>query len=223
MAKNRKAAEALCLNVIEAMLPGSENTKLYKDKFENMGDDEFDLFIDDLKNDRVQLAIIAPNFGKPHLNFERNLDVCEKLLNHNCFQRVWIPATENTPKYLTPIPHLVLDLPYRRQAQMVDHKVSVSEDNNSVDDFTGQPTGRSKSSSISYPQIQVLAARGKVNTLVEFLKYRGGDQKGFQAMNTMVARTGGVSQKAIEPYSGEVKSTASLRTIFTGMHLETTF
>lgn len=221
MNANRKAAESLCLKFIEKILPGSDNAALYKEKFSKLSDEEFDQFIKDLDQGKVHLCLIAPNFGKQRIDFARNLDLMAEL-GHDPYQRIWVPATENQPRYLGNNPQLVLDMPVRRQAQMVDHKLSVAEDNGAVDDFTGQPTGRSKSTTISYPEAQVLAGRGRENTLVEFLKFRGGDQKGFAAMNTLIARTGGVSQKALEPYSSKVKSTQVLDVLFRSMHIQTT-
>lgn len=221
MAGNRKLAESEILTVIEEMIPRSDNTQLYKTLFSSMDDDAFEQFIDDLDTGKKQLAIIAPNFSKVQLDTGRNLEIGERL-GHKFFQRIWMPAKDGMPSYLTPVPYLVIDLPLRRQAQILEKKISIPEDNNSVDDFTGQPTGKSKGSKVSYPEVQVLAALGLTESLTEFLKYRGGDEKGFNAMNTMINRTGGVSMNAIEPFSGTVKATQSLSTMLTGMHLKNT-
>lgn len=220
---NRQKAEAVCLSMLEELMPGSPMPELYKKKFASMDDAAFATFMQELGAKTTRLVVIDPNFGSPtsRLDFERNLKLGEKW-GYKFFQRVKIPAINGLPSYLTPIPYLNCDMPYRRQAQLLDDKISVPEDNLSVDDFTGQVTGKSKSSSISYPQVQVLAARNKPQILTEFLKYRGGDQKGFHAMNTMIARTGGVSLKAIEPFAGGVRSTQTLGTILKAMHLQHT-
>ena len=221
MAGNRKAAEQLILETIEKICPGGENAQLYKDLFATMDDKAFEVFINDLDAGKQRLAIVAPNFGKSKLSTARNIAIAEEM-GHNFFQRIWIPAKGDRPAYLTPVPYLVADFPLRRQAQLLDKKISIPEDNNSVDDFTGQPTGKSKGSKISYPEVQVLAALGLENNLIEFMKYRGGDEKGFNAMNVSISRTGGVSLKAIEPFSGKVKSTQSLKTMLTAAHLKNT-
>lgn len=220
MNSRRKAAQDLCLEFIEKIAPGSPNTDLYKKKFAAMTDEQFDEFIAQLKTKQVRLSFVVPNFAKYSVSFERNLAIMAEL-GHNPFVRIWVPATEHHPKYLSNNPQLVLDMPARRQAQMVDHKLSVPEDNGSVDDYTGQPTGRSKSTTVTYPEAQVLAGRGRPAMLTELLKWRGGDQKGFAAMNTIIARTGGVSQQALLPYASGVKSSKTLATIFKGMHIKT--
>jgi hypothetical protein len=75
---------------------------------------------------------------------------------------------------------------------------------------------------MSYPETIILAANNLDNTLNEFLKFRGGDLKGFTAMNKSIAKTGGVSLKAIEPYSSGVESSRYLKTLLNSMHLQTT-
>lgn len=220
MPGNRKAFEKIVLENIEAMVPGGENKKLYIDLFATMDDEQFEVFVSQLETGKKQLCIISPNFAKNQLDTGRNLELGKKL-GHKFFQRIWIPAKGDLPAYLTPVPYLVVDMPLRRQAQILDKKISIPEDNNSIDDFTGQPTGKSKGSRVSYPEIQVLASLGLNAGLIEFLKYRGGDERGFNAMNTMISRTGGVSLNAIEPYAGTVKATSTLKTFLTAMMLET--
>jgi hypothetical protein len=221
MPGHRKAAEDFILEYIQKIDPSGENVKIYQHKFQAMNDDDFEKMIEGLENNSVYLAIVSPNMSNVKLDVERNFKIAEEL-NHEFFQRIRMPARDGLPAYLTPIKYLVIDLPVRRQAQLLEKKISIPEDNNSVDDFTGQPTGKSKGSRVSYPEIQVLAAQGLENCLIEFLKYRGGDEKGFNAMNTMISRTGGVSQKAIEPFASGVKSTMLLRNYLQAMHLRNT-
>lgn len=221
MPGNRAAAEHEILTIIEDMCPGSPNADLYRTKFASMDDVAFEQFIARLEKGTEQLAIISPNFGANQLDTGRNLEIGERL-GHKWFQRIWVPEQDGNRGYLTPVEYLVVDLPLRRQAQILDKKISIPEDNNSVDNFTGQVTGASKGSKMSYPEVQVLASLGLEHSLTEFLKYRGGDGKGFNAMNTVISRTGGVSMNAIEPYSGTVTSTQTLSSFLTGMHLRNT-
>lgn len=218
---NRSIAQDFILKYIDKILPGSENRKYYIELFATMDDNSFAQFMDDLESGKKTLAIIAPNFGKESLSTERNLAIAKEL-GHQFFQRIWIEGDENTPTYLTPIPYLVIDLPLRRQAQLLVKKISIPEDNKSVDDFTGQPTGKSKGARVSYPELQVLAAMGLDNSLVELLKYRGGDVKGFDAMNDAISKQGGVSLKAIEKFTSGVESTRVLSTYLKAMHLKST-
>jgi hypothetical protein len=217
----RQATEAFILKYIEKLMPGSDNTQLYQDLFASMDDEQFDQFIQALEKEETTLAVIAPNFGKVKLTVERNLALAQEL-GHNFFERLWIKPDDNSPAFLTPKEYLVMDLPLRRQAQVLVKKISIPEDNQSVDDLTGQPSGKSEAAKISYPETQVLAALNLDKTLNELLKYRGGDTQGFNAMNDSFSRTGGASQEAIKHLAGGVKSTQTLHTILLAMHLSNT-
>lgn len=220
MSGNRAAAEKYILNIVNMVDPSGYNGKLIKDvKFKNMTDEEFDAWIAGPQH----IVITAPNNGPVKLSVERNMAIAEEI-GVKLFQRIIIPAKDGIPEHLTPNPHLVIHQPIRRQAQMIDKKVSVPTDNNTVDNMTGQPTGsgKSKGASLSMNEAQVLNNLDMPHALTEFLRTRGGDVQGFQAMNAMVARTGTVSLKAIEPYSGEVKSKTTLRSLLLGMMLKAT-
>jgi hypothetical protein len=218
---NRKRTEQSIINDVEAILPGGGNGEIYRQLFAKMDDAQFDQFMTDLINEVKRLSLIAPNFSQAKLSVERNLAL-GKEWGHKFFQRVWVEGDENTPTYLTPIPYLVAEGIVRRQAQLLVKKISIPEDNSSVDDFTGQPTGKSKGSKISYPEIQVLAAMGLDDCLIEMIKYRGGDTKGFLAMNTSISKTGDVSLDGIKHLAGGVEATRTLKTFLMGMHLNNT-
>jgi hypothetical protein len=151
---------------------------------------------------------------------ERNLKVA-KQWGHEFFEKIWLPGPDGQ-MYLSPIPYLVIELPLRRQAQHLIKKISIPEDNRSVDNLTGQPTGRSKGSKLSYPEFQVLAALNLDANITEMAKYRGGDTGGFNAMNKQIANTGTVSQESIEHLSTGVESTKTLHTLLVAMHLSNT-
>lgn len=217
----RKETEKFIIEYIEKLLPGGGNDKIYEDLFSSMDDESFDQFIKKLETKEVRLAIIAPNFSKVKLETPRNLQVAKEL-GHNFFQRIFIQGEGDRPSYLTPIPYMVVDLPLRRQAQLLVKKISIPEDNKTIDQLTGQPTGSSKGSKISYPEIQVLAAMKLDNGLLELLKFRGGDVKGFSAMNKLISTSGGVSLDTVEKYAGGVESTKTLKAYLTSMHLSNT-
>ena len=217
---NRKQAQEFIINYIDRLMPGGENKALYEKLFSTMSDEDFDKFIIDLRDRNKRLSVICPNLSdKSKDSLSRNFKLAKEL-GHSFFQKVWVPEKNGIPSYLTPREFMVLTLPLRRQAQLLDKKISIPEDNNSIDNMTGQPTGKSKGSRISYPEVQVLAALNQDNALVEFLKYRGGDSRGFNAMNVMISRSGKVSRKALEPYAGTVKATHSLEVMLNCMHLK---
>lgn len=222
MAGNRAAAEKELYNVLEAIMPGSENTKIYKDILSVMNDQEFEKFIDQLESGERPLAMIAPDFGKHGPSVENNFKVADEW-GHNFFERIWMDPQNGAPPFLSNDTYLVVWLPLKRQAQFLIKKISIPEDNKSIDNLTGQPTGKSKGSKISWPETQILASLGEFdNTIEEFIKMRGGDLVSFNAMNHMIATTGGVSLRSIEGLGGKVKSVQSLSTLLTSMHISNT-
>jgi hypothetical protein len=217
----REEVQNFIMDYVEQMLPGGGNRKLYEEYFATLNDEQFDDFMKKLKTKERKLFIVAPNFQKNRLSTERNIKIGKKL-GHSFFERLWIESKGDTPTYLTPIPYMVVDMPVCRQAQVRVKKISIPEDNKSVDDFTGQPTGKSKGSKISYPELGIMAAMGLDNSITELIKYRGGDMGGFNAMNQSISRTGSVSLNAISPYSTGVESTKLLKTLLICMHLKNT-
>lgn len=222
MAGNRQAAEAELINVIESIIPGSQNTKIYQEIMAVMPNNEFEQWIDDLESGARYLALIVPERGEASLSVERNLDLAEKW-GHKFFEKIWMDPQNGAPAYLSNDEYFVCDLPLKRQAQFLIKKISIPEDNRSVDTLTGQPTGKSKGSKISWPELQILAALGGFDeTIAEFFKFRGGDLQGFNAMNDMIYRTGGVSLNSINTLGTKVKAVQSLSTLLTSMHLADT-
>lgn len=218
---NRKAAEEVIFTYIDKILPNSGNVEIYKKLFASMDDEQFDLFMSRLESGEIRLAIVAPNLSKSKIDVKRNLEI-GKELGHNFFERVWMDRGDGSPKFLSPVPYLILKLPLRRQAQILIKKISIPEDNKSVDYLTGQPTGSSKGAKISYPELQILASLGLDQTAVELIKYRGGDAIGFNAMNNSISKTGGVSLTALDALGSKVKSTQTLSTYLTSMHYSNT-
>jgi hypothetical protein len=218
---NRAAAEAFILSMLKEISPKGETPSYYKKRFESMSDAEFDAFMKRLETGEEFLVVITPNFSDDGLSAERNIEIAKKL-GHDFFERLWIGPKGDTPAYLSPVKYLVLDLPLRRASQLLRKKIRLPEHNRSVDTMSGQPTGDSKGSKISFPELQILAAMGLDNCIVEMMKYRGGDLKGFNAMNGMIGRYGEASLKTLSNYASGVESTRTLKTFLTGMHLNST-
>lgn len=219
MAKNRKAAETFILEYIEKMLPGSPNKGLYEDYFKSMSDEQFDAYMADLESGAKFLVMTSPNFTTPSLSVERNLAIAKEL-NHDFFQHIWFGEREGTPAYLSPIKYLVVDLPLRRASQLLTKKISIPDDNKVIDNTTGQATGDSGRARVSYSELQILASMGMDECATELFKYRGGDLKGFNALNAMIGRFGSANQKTLGNYASGVESTRTLRTFLTSAHLK---
>ena len=218
---NRSAAEKFIITYVERLTPNTENANIYRKIFSVMKDNDFAKFMKDLAEGRVNLAVIIPNFSKTKLSVDRNLAIAKEL-GHKFFQRIWIEGKDDTPTYLTPNEYLIIDLPVRRASQLLTKKISVPKHNRVIDSLTGQPTGESKGAKISYPELQVCAAMGLENSMVELMKYRGGDARGHAALNGMLSKYGRANQAALANYASGVESTVTVKTFLLAAHLKST-
>lgn len=218
MSDNRASTEQFILKQLHELAPGSDTWKFYKDRFATMDDAAFKSFMERLENGSEFLVLIAPNFSNSGLSIKRNLDLAKKL-GHKFFQKLWMGAQGERRAYLTPIEYLVVDLPLRRASQLLIKKIRTPHHNKTVDMLSGQPTSDSKGAKISFPELQNLAAMGLDNSVVEMMKYRGGDIKGFNAMNAMIARYGTTNLSTLKNFASGVESTRTLKTFLTSMHL----
>jgi len=218
--KTRQEKEKFLLDFIYK-LAGDSNLQLYKQFLASMNDKQFHDWLLDLKNRRKFLSVIDPVFIGSKITIENNFKLADEL-GCKFFQKVWIGSNDGSPMTLTNYPLLVMWLPTRRASQLQTKKLSVSTHAKSKDILTGQPTGESATARVSYPEGQMLAALGLEKSFVEFMKYRGGDNQGFLAMNAMISRYGTVRQETLKPYASGVTSTKTLKTFLTCMHIAST-
>ena len=221
MAKNRKEAEKFIIKLISLLTHSQFNVKRYEEYFQSLSDKAFDAYMDDLKTEQKFLTIQVPNFSKSDLSVENNMKLAQSL-GISFFEKIWIGAKNDVPAYLTPIEFLVIDLPLRRASQMLIKKLSVSEHSRSVDMLTGQVAGDSKTSKISYPELQIAAAMDLEDSLIELIKYRGGDIRGGYALDAMLKKYGHANLNTLKQYSSGVESTKTLKTFLNSMHLKST-
>lgn len=222
MAKNRKAAQNVILKMVADLDPSGKNTAVYEDAFKRMNDAQFDNWMQAIEKNQDFVSLIVDNNNNNKVTIENNLKVAKKW-GVKLFQRLWLTDPNTGMTYLTPLEYLVLHLPVRRQIQTLENKVSIPEDNKHVDEMTGQPTGPSKGSSISFPELQVLYGRGLDWSIQELIKFRGGDEKGMRELEKSVISSGGVSLEALKQLGTRNRSTVTLSIFLKGMMLDNNF
>lgn len=216
---NRKAAEKAILDFFKSIEPTGHNVKRWTAIFENMSDKQFDDYMKGIREGSKYLVIFKPTYEAVGMTIDNILKTADKY-GIPLFERLVIENDRTVPDHTTPIEYFVVDLPYRRQSQNIVKKISVPDDNKTIDQLTFQPTGASKGAKISYPELQVLIGMGLDNTISELIRYRGGDKGGFAAYNAMFLRYGSVNLKTLGNYSTGVESTKTLKTLLAGMHLK---
>lgn len=215
---NRKQVEEFIINHVERIAPGIGNKEIYQKFFSRMNDAQFEMFIDKLEKEELKLSIFIPNSKAKVVSVENNLQMA-KDLGHKFFSKLFISGKRDIPDHLTPVEYLVIDLPFRRASQLITKKIKIPKDNKVIDSLSGQPTGSSKGAKISYPELLLLASMGLDNSITEMINVRGGDNKAFLAYSNFIDRYGKVTLKGLETFKSTVKSTATLKTFLTAMHL----
>lgn len=221
VAKNRKAVEDQIIKDLNEISPGCVETKLYREYFASMSDKAFDEFMVRLKEGKEWLTLTAENGNYDAINISRNYKVADKW-GVKFHQRLWMPEDGDTPAWLTPNEYLILLLPIRIPSQRLTKKASIPKHQRVINAITGQPTGDSKGASMSMPELRLLMAMGLKHSAVELMKYRGGDVRGYAAMNASLTRTGKARQASLEPFATGVRSTDTVKAYFTSAHIKTT-
>lgn len=218
----REKATKNIIKWIEEIYPKGGNKEIYEQFFGAMSDRQFREYMQKLSSGEETLFLIAPNFDNTKsISVERNLKVAEKV-GHNFFEKLWLTDPSTGTTYQTPVPYMVIDLPLRRQAQTLNKKISIPENNDHVDDiYTGQPSGPSKGAKLSYPELQTLYAQGLEKTIEEVIRFRGGDEDGFRQMNQQMVTTGTSQIDSIQSKT-RVKSTETLSTLLKAAHIDNT-
>ena len=196
--KKKKILDFIC-KLCDTMEPSGLNSKRYRQIIGQMNDKEFDQFMNYIKEGKWQLHIVAPNMIV-NLQNEDLLKACD-LIGLDLFQRVWMYDKATGRKFLTDNKYMFVKLPIRRQQQFLDEKISVPDNDRTIDGLTGQVTGDSRSCSITNPEIQILAARGLNKTMQELVNIRGGNIHGYSEFRRMLEENGEADLDMIDPNS----------------------
>jgi hypothetical protein len=193
--KKQLIIDYIC-SVCDIMDPSKLNSKRYHRLLDSMSDKEFDQWMHYVKEGKWKIHIVAPNLVVTLKN-ENSLKAADKV-KCKLFHRLWMTDDSTGRQYLTDNEYLVLNLPVRRQQQFLDEKMSVPDNDKQIDGLTGQVTGDSKSSAVTNPEIQILAARGLDATLEEFVNVRGGNIAAYSDFKRQAEETGEIKLNSLD-------------------------
>lgn len=219
MKKAREAAMAQIIELLSMFDGKNASVTEVESMLNDLSDAEFDVYMQKLQSGDEILPYYLPNLGKIRITAEKNLKIAKKL-GHDFFQRLWLtdPATGQT--YLTPKKYLVIDLPLKRLQQHLLDKIKIPASNKHIDELTGQPSGASKGSTVSFPELQILYSTGLERTLTELIKFRGGDEEAYRELSKDAMNNGIPSMAAAYDPSTRVKSTVTVSTLLRAAHLD---
>lgn len=221
----RKETEKFLLDEISGISTSSKGSKIlrdfFTDFFKSLNDKEFDNYMKDLKSGKTTLSIIVPNNGDIKVETDNNIKRAKKL-GFDFFQHITVPNQQGMPPYTTPQKMMLLMLPIKRPVQLLSKGIAIPEDDKSIDLTTGQVTGKSRATKITYPEVQILAGLGLKKSVKELMKHRGGDLGATNAMNNILYRQGSVDANTIEQYSTGVESLETLKSYWLASHIKST-
>jgi len=221
MTPNRKKTQEYILTYIDKIAPGGKNKELYVNLFKSMSDSEFDMFMSNIRDKKVTLSIIVPHDSSVKVSVANNFKI-GKQLGYSFFQRIRISDPITNEVYLTPNKYLIYRLPVKRTSQLLTKGISIPKDGKRIDMLTGQVAASSRAVKLTMPETQMLVGMGLNDTLVELLKYRGGDLGSKNAMVNILYNQGNVDAKTLDEFSTGVEGTKTLRNYFLGAHIKPT-
>jgi len=215
--KRKKTEEYFLQSVKNA---GSMNTyNILIEFFKTMDDKAFDIFMGKLRDKKEVLSFIISHTESVKINEHHVIDELTKM-GVKLEQKLKVDSYDYG-KFTTPIPFLILDLPFKRASQTLDKKISIPR-GNVISSLTGQVTGDSQGSKLTMPETQIIAGFGLDNVISEFFVPRGGDLGAGNAMDSYLYKTGKASLKDVKQFGTGIVSSRSLRSYFTSSHLKST-
>jgi hypothetical protein len=215
--KKQLIIDYIC-SICDIIDPSKLNSKRYHRLLDNMNDKEFDQWMHYVKEDKWRLHIVAPNLII-NLKNENLLKAADKA-KCKLFHRIWMTDHATGRQYLTDNEYLVLTLPVRRQQQFLDEKMSVPDNDRQIDGMTGQVTGDSRSSSITNPEIQILASRKLDATLEELVNVRGGNMLAYGEFKRQAEETGEINMSMFDPNTRSRVAVVG-QVLLNSMHIDT--
>ena len=194
--KKKAILDYIC-KYCDIMDPSKLNSTRYRKMISGMTDKQFDTFMHDMRDGKFQLHIVAPNM-KVNLKI-KDMIAAADALKLKLFHRIWMRDNATGRKFLSDNEYLVVKLPVRRQEQFIDKKMSVPDNDRSIDGLTGQVSWDSKACAITNPEIQILAARNMDATLFELVNVRGGNINSYAELKRSLEENGEARLNDLDP------------------------
>lgn len=217
IAEKKKKVLAYLKKKLDPIDPGGVNYNKYEKLFTDMNEKQFDQFMINMRDGKWEFHITVPNMG-PKFSLHQILEAADGV-GLKIFHRIWLTDPSTGKKYLSRSEYPVLKLPIRRMQQFLDKKLSVPDNDKSIDGLTGQVSGDDKAASITGPEIQALHSRGLKQVLNELVTVRGGDIANYGEARRQMEEQGSVSLGSLD--STSISRTAKITEIFLQcMHIE---
>lgn len=217
----RKDAEKVWLDYVKAMAGKTNNVALYEELFESLTNAEFDQLMKRAEEEDFILPLYFENLDKDTPTAEFMMDVGTKM-GVKWFQRLELTDHITGEKYVTPQEYLIMQLPVRRQVQHLQDKISIPTSDKKRSHLTNQATGESKGSSVTAPELQILADKGLTTVAEELVNGRGGNDKAYRFIMDSINQTGTFNIEAMKDVGGKPKAVTTLKALLLGLNIKST-
>lgn len=191
------------------------NIGLISNLIDGLSDKELDALVDDIASSKSIIPLIVPNGST--IDYEDLLNTTKK---RKVQLHKKIIITDGTKRTKGRIPRLVMEVPVKKLAQLVDKKRSIADDQHSVNHLTGQVTGASKSMSITNPELSLWRGNGMSDAIRECTKYRGGDVNAKLVIEKLAESGIEITQETLEKYSSGPEVNNTVKQMLLGMHID---
>lgn len=222
MAKNVKACTKMILDHLMLIDPSGINANMMKEMLGKLSTKQFDEWVQRLRDKKDFVPVVIPNGGKVQVSTENNLKIASKF-GVKFFQRIKYVDTSTGVTFITPKEYLIMHLPVRRQIEALENKISLPDDNRHIDDLTDQPTGPSKGSALSFPELLVLHSQGHQIGILELIKVRGGDLKAMNEVHRQILTSGNGRVDSVLGKGTKPTAINTLAIFLKGMHYGNNF
>ena len=191
------------------------NIGLISNLIDDMSDKQLDALVDDIASGKSIIPLIVPNGST--IDYEDLLNTTKK---RKVQLHKKIITTDGTKRTKGRIPRLVMEVPVKKLAQLVDKKRSIADDQHSVNHLTGQVTGASKSMSITNPELSLWSGNGMSDATREATKYRGGDINSKLVIEKLAESGIEITQTTLEQYSSGPEVNNTVKQMLLGKHID---
>lgn len=199
MNDKRKRAETSFIQLINDLDPSGSNTEVWKYRFSQMSDKDFDTWMKNMFEDPLHTHIsVDLNQTDEKTREMIDLDHIEKvakkykvkLKEYVAFPHLNPDDPGNPVITSTEVPILVI--PVRKMQQFLQHKNFSAGTTEHSNPITGQVTGDSKAASIGDMQTAALVTTNQKETLKEMLTIRADNMPGKMRMLSQIEKYGRV-------------------------------
>ncbi len=199
---------------------GGVNVSHWKQFFSSLSDDDFDNFMQALRDKKTRLNVVLPNASST-ITVNAVVDLAKKY-DVNLFSRVYLHDMHTGRKYLTKYPMMILKLPVRRLSQYLFHKISLPDGDRHINPVTGQVIPPDKGAALSSIETQILASKGLEVSILELIKIRSGDMNSYNALKFNIEENGSATMADL-PLQGRPRSTITAGRFLHGMMISSNF